>query len=191
MGDLMRNEIFTEDALGKINTPAANHILNLFEKSGARGDLNKSLYVDVKSYLADNILTKVDRMSMAVSLETRVPFLDPDLVNLAFRIPENLKVKNRNTKVLLKKLAAKYLPKEVIYRPKEGFSIPIKNWLGNEFRPLMEDLLDEKKIKSDGIFNSKKVVNLKNEHLSGEANHSHILWALIVFHDWQNRWLKN
>ncbi len=190
-GELMRKELFTEDAKDRIKKPAADHILNLFNKAGDRGALNRSLYVDVKSYLSDNILTKVDRMSMAVSLETRVPFLDPDLVDLAFRIPEKLKVESGKTKVLLKKLASKYIPSEAIYRPKEGFSIPIKTWLGNEFRPLMEDLLDERKIHRDGIFSPEKIKNLKKEHLNGEANHSHILWSLIVFHDWQNRWLNN
>ena len=191
VSDVVRNQLFTADALREIETPPAAHIMELFKKAGDRGHLNRSLYVDVKSYLCDNILTKVDRMAMAISLETRVPYLDPDIVELAFRIPEELKVKPDETKVILKSAVSKLVPKECIYRPKEGFSIPIKNWLNNEFKPLMDDLLDSKKIKEDGIFVPAAIEKLKSEHYQGIANHSHILWSLIVFHDWKNRWLKN
>ncbi|MCB0749903.1 MAG: asparagine synthase (glutamine-hydrolyzing), partial [Ignavibacteriae bacterium] len=190
VGDAVKQNLFTQDAYGNLTVNSADHIVKLFDKAGDRGELNRSLYVDVKSYLVDNILTKVDRMSMAVSLEARVPYLDPDVVDLAFQVPESLKTDANTTKIILKKVAAKHVPSECIYRPKEGFSIPIKNWLNNEFKPLMNDLLDEQKIKSDGIFNSTMIKNLKSEHQAGTANHSHILWALIVFHDWKNRWLS-
>lgn len=190
IGDAVKQNLFTQDSYNSISVNSADHIVKLFNKAGDRGELNRSLYVDVKSYLVDNILTKVDRMSMAVSLEARVPYLDPDVVDLAFQVPESLKTDSNTTKIILKKVAAKHVPNECVYRPKEGFSIPIKNWLNNEFKPLMNDLLDEKKIKADGIFNSTMINNLKSEHKIGTANHSHILWALIVFHDWKNRWLS-
>ena len=149
------------------------------------------MYVDVKSYLPDDILVKVDRMSMAVSLESRVPYLDPDLVELAFQIPDRLKVAEGKTKVLLKKVAARHVPAECIYRPKEGFSIPIKNWLCNEFRPLMEELLSDQAIRDQGIFQVNTIKRLKQEHLAGTANHSHILWSLIVFQSWSKKWLHS
>lgn len=186
----LRKNLFSSEAFKAIVTPAAHHIEHLFDKAGERGELNKSLYVDVKSYLCDNILTKVDRMSMAVSLEARVPYLDRDLVSLAFRIPEKFKVTAKETKVILKKLASRYIPKECIYRPKEGFSIPIKNWLMNEFKPLVDNLLDYNKIKSEGIFNPNTIEKLKQDHITGISNNSHILWSLIVFQDWKNRWLE-
>lgn len=190
VGEEMRKNLFSAESLNKIVSPPSQHIEKLFRQASNRGDLNRSLYVDVKSYLCDNILTKVDRMSMAVSLEARVPYLDPDLVSLAFQVPEKFKVSSKETKIILKKLASKYVPYECVYRPKEGFSIPIKNWLMNEFKPLMEDLLDQNKIKRDGIFNSVTVEKLKQEHLNGSANHSHILWSMIVFQDWKKRWLE-
>jgi asparagine synthase (glutamine-hydrolysing) len=190
VGEEMRNSLFSEDALRQIVSSPSQHIERLFEQAGNRGELNRSLYVDVKSYLADNILTKVDRMSMAVSLETRVPYLDPDLVALAFQIPEKFKTTSQDTKIILKKLASKYVPHECLYRPKEGFSIPIKKWLVHEFRPLMEELLDSARIKQEGIFKSDTVSRLKKEHISGIANHSHILWSMIVFQDWKRRWLE-
>jgi asparagine synthase (glutamine-hydrolysing) len=190
VGESLRNQLFTEDALAELTRPAASHILNLFKRAGDREPLNRSLYVDLKSYLCDNCLVKVDRMSMAVSLEARVPYLDKEMVEFAFRVPDSLKVSNGDTKVLLKKVAARHLPGECIYRPKEGFSIPIKNWLGQELRPVMEAYLDSNKIKKEGLFLPATVERLKQEHLTGRANHSHILWSLIVFHAWRKRWLE-
>ncbi|MFQ5757709.1 MAG: asparagine synthase (glutamine-hydrolyzing) [Acidiferrobacterales bacterium] len=187
--DILRNELFTDAAARELTTPAGQHIQGLFCRAGDRELLNRSLYVDVKSYLCDNCLVKVDRMSMAVSLEARVPLLDKELVELAFRIPPNLKVSGSHTKMLLKHLAARKVPPECVYRPKEGFSIPIKQWLGTQFRPIMEDLLDKRKIEGEGLFKSVTIERLKHEHLTGIANHSHVLWALIVFHAWRRRWL--
>ena len=138
IGDTLRQELFTQEARSQLTTPAAAHILDLFCRAGDRQPLNRSLYVDVKSYLCHNILTKLDRMSMAASLESRVPFLDPNLVTLAFQIPDRLKIQKGQTKHLLKSVAARYVPKPCVYRPKEGFSIPIKHWLRNQLRPIME-----------------------------------------------------
>ena len=104
-GNRFRNNVFTTDALSQLTTSEAMHIRKLFQQAGERQPLNKSLYVDLKSYLCDNCLVKIDRMSMAVSLESRVPLLDKELVELAFRIPENQKVTDGMTKVLLKKVA--------------------------------------------------------------------------------------
>ena len=189
VSDMLRQELFTQDALAEMTRPSAAHINSLFEEAGDRDSLDRSLYVDVRSYLCDNILTKVDRMSMAVSLETRVPYLDKDLVELAFRVPSKFKLEGNETKAILKRVAARLVPKECVYRPKEGFSIPIKHWLNSEFKPLLEGYLNEKDIQQDGLFNWETVKRLKKEHHQGTANHSHILWALIVFHDWQKRWL--
>jgi asparagine synthase (glutamine-hydrolysing) len=191
LGDAVKQRLFAPDSLNQLKLTSGDHIVKLFDKAGSRGGLDRSLYVDVKSYLVDNILTKVDRMSMAVSLETRVPFLDPDLVELAFQVPEKFKTNSSESKIILKKVAAKHVPRECIYRPKEGFSIPMKNWLNQEFKPLMNDLLSEQKIRSDGIFNVKMINQLKAEHSSGKINHSHILWSLMVFHDWKKRWLES
>ncbi|GAB4380280.1 MAG: asparagine synthase (glutamine-hydrolyzing) [Calditrichia bacterium] len=191
VGEALRQEIFTPEALSRMGKLPGAHIIELFKRAGDRGHLNRCLYVDVKSYLCDNCLTKVDRMSMANSLESRVPFLDPRVVELAFQVPENLKVTRKETKVILKKVASRYVPRECVYRPKEGFSIPIKNWLNNEFRPLMEELLDSGKLKQEGIFQAETVERLKNEHVRGVANHSHILWAMIVFQNWKNLWIEN
>lgn len=184
-----RDALFTPAARGAITMPVERHVRDLFTRAGNRDTLNRSLYVDLKSYLCDNILVKVDRMSMAVSLEARVPYLDRELVELAFRIPQAHKVSGRDTKILLKRVAARHVPRDCVYRAKQGFSIPIKTWLGTEFRPLMEDLLSPERVRAQGVFSSECVERLKAEHLSGRANHSHLLWSLMVFQDWRRRWL--
>jgi asparagine synthase (glutamine-hydrolysing) len=112
------------------------------------------------------------------------------LVELAFRIPGNLKVVNGKTKILLKRVAARHVPRECVYRPKEGFSIPIKNWLKSLLRPLMEELLNFKDIRQEGLFNPNSIEKLKQEHLLGAANHSHVLWSLMVFQAWRRRWFE-
>jgi asparagine synthase (glutamine-hydrolysing) len=151
--------------------------------------LIRQQYVDLKTYLPDDILTKVDRMSMATSLEARVPLLDHKVVEFAFKIPSELKLKGFTTKYILKKTMAKFLPKEVLYKKKQGFSIPIKNWLRAELKPLLLDLLSETRIQKRGYFNWKHVNGWIQEHLQGRENHSHRLWALMVFEMWHQRYL--
>ncbi len=186
----LRRQLLTPEARAAIRRPVAEHIDALFARADGGEALDQSLYVDVRSYLCDNILTKVDRMSMAVSLETRVPYLDKDLVELAFRVPAALKLHGNATKAILKEVAAGQVPRECVYRPKEGFSIPIKHWLNNEFKPLLHDLLNEAELRRQGLFEVATVARLKAEHSRGSHNHSHILWALIVFQDWHRRWLS-
>jgi asparagine synthase (glutamine-hydrolysing) len=188
VGDALRRSLFSNEALATMTADPARHIRELRARSESRDELDRSLYVDFKSYLADNCLVKVDRMSMACSLEARVPLLDRELVELAFRVPSHLKVSRRTTKDLLKRVAVRHVPRECVYRPKEGFSIPMKHWLGTEFRPLVEELLSPAGIAAEGIFRPETVTRLKSEHLSGQANHSHVLWALLVFQDWRRRW---
>jgi asparagine synthase (glutamine-hydrolysing) len=187
-GETIRRELFTPLAREAMRTPVAAHISELRREAQGRDPRDQALYIDLRSYLVDNCLVKVDRMSMACSLETRVPLLDPELVELAFQIPSSLKYSLTQTKILLKRVASRHVPKECIYRPKQGFSIPIKNWLRNEFKPLVEELLARNRIAADGIFEPATVERLKREHAENRANHSHVLWGLLVFQDWRERW---
>ena len=114
--------------------------------------LNRQLYADLSLYLADDILVKVDRMSMATSLETRAPFLDGDLMELAFSMPGHLKIRNGERKWILKQAMKDVLPESILNRRKEGFSIPMKNWLRRELQPLMRDLLSRDRVASRGLF---------------------------------------
>lgn len=144
---------------------------------------------DIKSYLPDDILTKVDRASMAYSLETRVPLLDHRVVELAFRIPLHFKIKNGQSKWVLRQILYQYVPKSLIERPKMGFAIPLDSWLRGPLRDWAEELLDEKKIKNDQIFDSAKVRNLWNQHLRRERNFASQLWTILMFQLWKYRWL--
>ena len=187
--DELKSQLFTPNAAAALTTPTGQHIHDLYATAAALPELNRSLYVDTQSYLADNCLVKVDRMSMANSLEVRVPLLDKELVTMAFDVPPNLKLRGNETKWLLKRIASRQLPRECVYRPKEGFSIPMKHWLGTHFRPILEEYLSPSRLRRDGIFEVPVIERLKQEHLAGPANHSHILWSLIVFHAWKERWL--
>ncbi|MFP4145134.1 MAG: asparagine synthase (glutamine-hydrolyzing) [Phycisphaeraceae bacterium] len=187
VGESMRQELFTPEARAQMTRPG-EHITRLAARTGAAGEIDRCLYVDARSYMVDNCLVKMDRMSMANSLEARVPLLDRELVELAFRLPGHLKVTRHETKPLLKRVAARHVPRECVYRPKEGFSIPIKHWLGTDFKPLMDELLAPDRLASEGIVQPHAVERLKTEHLAGRANHSHVLWSLMVFQDWRKRW---
>jgi asparagine synthase (glutamine-hydrolysing) len=184
----LRQCLFTPEALEAMGRHPDAHVRQLFEEAAERSGVDRGLYVDARSYLTDNCLVKVDRMSMACSLEVRVPFLDHELVELAFSMPPQLKVSRNRTKPLLKRLAARYVPRECVYRAKEGFSIPMKHWLRAEFRPLLDDLLNTDEIRRQGIFRPEIIGRLKREHLAARENHSHILWSLLVFQDWRRRW---
>ena len=184
LNEHQRQHLLTHEARQQMPTSVEDHILKLFEKTKERNEIDQWLYVDLKSYLCDNILVKVDRMSMACSLETRLPYLDHEFVELAFSMPSHYK----RSKGLLKKIAAKKVPHTCVYRQKEGFSIPIKNWLSTEFRSLIEDYLAPRQIKQEGIFQVQQLNQLKEDHFSGKANHSHILWTILVFQDWRKRW---
>jgi len=159
-------------------------ILRYSREAEGTDDVARTGYVDLKTYLADDILVKVDRMSMAASLEARVPYLDPRIVEFALSLPPDLKMKGFRTKVLLKKTFRDDLPEEVQNRDKQGFSIPIKNWIRGELKPMMLDLLSERRIREQGLFQPAFVSRLVREHIEGTENHSHKLWALMVFEQW-------
>jgi len=161
-----------------------------FQKMEPYDEINKELFLDLNTYMVDDILVKVDRMSMAASLETRVPFLDHHIVEFLFQIPGRLKLKGMSSKWLLKKTMERLLPKENIYRKKEGFSIPIKHWLRTELKEMMQDYLQESRIKKEGLFNAKEVNQLVDSHLKKKSNNSHQIWALLVFEIWKDNYLS-
>jgi asparagine synthase (glutamine-hydrolysing) len=149
--------------------------------------LAQQQYVDVKTYLADDILTKVDRMSMALSIEARVPLLDHRIVEFALNLPQSMKIHRGKTKIVLRDIMKDRLPKSVLNKPKQGFSIPMKNWLRGPLKPLVTDLLSESCIRQRGYFNPQTISRWLQEHLDGRANHSHRLWSLMAFELWQEK----
>lgn len=162
---------------------------DVLSRSDSFDAINGELYLDLKTYLADDILVKVDRMSMATSLEARVPLLDHKLVEFVFGLSGTLKLRGLSTKWIFKKTMEHLLPEENIYRPKQGFSIPIKHWLRTELKNLMLEYLSEKRITEEGYFNYAVVKEMVEAHLKGRKNYSHQLWALLVFEIWKENYL--
>ena len=144
---------------------------------------NQALF-DIKSYLKDDLLVKVDRASMRYSLETRVPLLDHRIVEFSLNLDESLKRKNKETKYLLKQVLYDYLPKELFDRPKWGFSIPIRFWLQNELKYLVDNYLSEAIIEKYGIFNKEYVVSIKQRYFDGEDYLFNKIWLIIVLNQW-------
>jgi len=161
----------------------------VFERMEEFDPVTAELYLDLKTYLADDIMVKVDRMSMATSLEAREPLLDHKLVEFVFGLSGRLKVHGLTTKWIFKKTMERLLPRENIYRPKEGFSIPIKHWLREELKEMMQDHLSEKRIREAGFFNPEPIKRMMAAHLAGRKNYSHQLWALLVFEIWRENYL--
>lgn len=148
-------------------------------EAGFQG-LGRQLFADVTGYLPDDILVKLDRMSMAVSLEARVPFLDHEVVEYAMDIPADWKFSGGASKILLKAAFRDLLPAEILRRGKEGFSIPMKNWLRGPLRPVMADVLAPERLEDRGWFRPQEVARLMEEHLRGRQNHAHRLWCLMA-----------
>jgi asparagine synthase (glutamine-hydrolysing) len=161
-----------------------------FENMAHYDDVSAELYLDLNTYLIDNILVKVDRMSMATSLETRVPLIDHKVVEFMFNLPGELKLRGMTTKWLFKESMERLLPKENITRKKEGFSIPIKHWLRGELKDLMLSTLEKNRITQAGYFHFPEIQRMINAHLQGKANYSHQLWALLVFEIWRENYLS-
>lgn len=188
--EVEKQALFTGDlAAQRSQADAYSYVARYLWRNGARPQLNDQLYADLKTYLADDILVKVDRMSMAVSLEARVPFLDHGVVEYAFSIPASLKLRGFTRKYILRKAVSRLLPQSILARGKEGFSIPMKNWLRGELRPMMMDLLSPGRLQRQGWFEPDYVQQLIAEHLAERANHSHRLWPLMVFQLWCDRYL--
>jgi asparagine synthase (glutamine-hydrolysing) len=147
-------------------------------------DVSFMMMLDLLTYLPDDILTKVDRAAMGVSLETRVPFLNHEVVEFALSLPQKYKLRNNQTKWLLRQVLYKHVPKELIERPKSGFAIPIGIWLRTSLKDWAEDLLNENLMTAQGFFNVNKIRKRWLQHLSGTHNWEHFLWNILMFQSW-------
>lgn len=174
-----RGSLVSSDVYGPVRAA-----LSRAGTAGTNDLLNRQLYADLTIYLADDILVKVDRMSMATSLETRAPFLDTDVMELAFSMPGDLKIRGGIRKYVLKQALKDVVPSGILDRRKEGFSIPMKNWLRHDLKPLMTRLLAPERLRPRGLIEPAEVSRLIEQHCAGQANHAHVLFSLMVFERW-------
>jgi len=159
-------------------------------KSALQSPLSYMMAIDYQTYLVDDILQKVDRASMTVSLEGREPLLDHRIIEFSAQLPDDFKYRNGEKKYILKEIVHQYIPKEMMDRPKMGFAIPIANWMQNELKNHVEEYISESKIKEQGLFNWTAVSNLKSRFFSGRKELDSKLWYLLMFQMWYERWMK-
>ena len=199
MGFYISNSMITDETWQKLATEEvkqkldgyhpATQTIERYQTADGADHLSRILYTDMKTYLPGGILVKVDRMSMANSLEVRAPILDYELLEFAAKVPSNLKFNQGEKKYLLKEAFKDYLPDDILYRKKMGFSVPLASWLRNELHTICEDKLINNPSGLRQIFNLDHVAKLWQEHNNKKKDHSTVLWSMLMFQIWWDNYM--
>ncbi len=190
--DQLLSQSYSNDQLQFLFTERISRSETFFDKTdviNSFGDLDKMLAIDYKTYLPDDILVKVDRACMSVSLEGREPLLDHRLIEYIAQLPEELKIKKGDKKYLLKKIVHDYVPKELMNRPKMGFGVPVFDWLRNDLKYYAEEYMNEEDFAKHGLFKIDKIEMIKKNFLAGDKNYDSLFWYLLMFQMWYKMWM--
>ena len=185
-----QHELLTKDVLESTDGDIYNEARQMLAACDASDLVEQMQNLDTRLYLAEDILTKVDRASMAVSLEVRAPFLDPRVAEFVASLPSNYKLRGSKTKYILKRAVADLVPPFVRRRSKKGFGVPVAEWLKGKLRPLARDLLSPERVRRAGVFNADYITRLQDEHERGTANHRKLLWTLLMFELWHESFIE-
>lgn len=185
-----QEQLLTEETRQRTESDIYREARKMAEECDSDDTVTRMQSLDTRLYLAEDILTKVDRASMAVSLEVRAPFLDPRVAEYAASLPRSYKLKGNKTKYILKKAVKDILPRFVTRRGKKGFGVPVAEWLKFRLRPMARDLLSPERVRRAGVFNPEYVARLQDEHERGVANHRKVLWTLLMFELWHESFIE-
>ncbi|MGI8655340.1 MAG: asparagine synthase (glutamine-hydrolyzing) [Pyrinomonadaceae bacterium] len=192
---LNKHSLYSDEFQRELSGASDDSAARIFGRFAAHVDtgapLDNLLYLDSKTYLPGDILTKVDRMSMAVSLETRVPLLDHKLIDFVTRIPASMKMRGATTKHIFKRAINDLVPQALLNRPKQGFGVPVQQWINQELRSYIRDVLRDEKTRSRGYFNKRYVDVLFDEHERGRRDHSMQIWSLFMLELWHRTFMDN
>ena len=183
-------QLLTPSALKATDGDVYKDARQMLAECDATDVVERMQNLDTRLYLAEDILTKVDRASMAVSLEVRAPFLDRRVAEFAASLPGHYKLRGRKSKYILKRAVADLLPPFVTRRSKKGFGVPVAEWLKGKLRPLARDLLSPERVRRAGVFNPEFISRLQDEHERGVANHRKLLWTLLMFELWHESFIE-
>lgn len=182
-----------QDPWGSVPTsaeePASEVLKSYFEKCRGKDGLNRIMYADIKTSLTDDLLALTDKMSMAASIECRAPFVDQELVELAGRIPSNIKIRGMKMKHLLKKAVKPWLPKEILHRKKRGFGAPVGSWMRKDLQPLVDEMLSQIQVQKRGLFHWPVIQEIISAHKTQQSDHTDHLLALVSLEQWSRIFL--
>jgi asparagine synthase (glutamine-hydrolysing) len=182
--EALRKGLMSAAFLARVTDYASRYAGRYFNECNSEFYFDKIMYVDSRMWLPDDLLTKVDRATMACSLEARVPYLDHHVVEFAASLDPALKHRGAETKYVLKKVAERYLPKQIIYREKKGFHLPLRSWLSKELAYYLDDYLSDASVRRRNIFRVETIRGLVAQHRTGKKDHAIKLWNLIVLEKW-------
>ena len=185
---IMRERLYSDKMLRNIDGYSSEaHMHNLMQNAPARSGLDQAQYADMKMWLPGDILTKVDRASMGASLEAREPLLDHHLIEFAAKLPENMRVRRGQGKYLMKRTMERYLPDDILYRPKMGFVTPIAQWFRGPLADTARSISSSSILQQSGYFDADMLTKLAEDHISGKSDNSRTLWQLVILEKSMNK----